>query len=235
MAEAMTQDTAMARSGELAAPRVIVSSNGFVIALYHRSAEFRETMDAVDVIDADGMPLVLFTRAFWKHPLPERLATTDFIHDAAAKAIETGVKFYFLGARPGIAAAAAETLRAQYPGLQIVGTRHGYFTEAEESEICDEIRASGAEVLWVGMGTPRQESFAIRRRAELHGLAWIRTCGGLFDHVGAHVPRAPMWMQNVGLEWLHRTMIEPRRLAPRYLSTNFSALYHLIAKSRERP
>lgn len=235
MAEAMAQDVVVARAGELALPRVLVSSNGFVIALYHRNADFRQVMDSVDLIDADGMPLVLFTRAFWKHPLPERLATTDFIYDAAARAVQAGIKFYFLGGRPGIAAAAADTLRADFPGIEIVGTRHGYFTIEEEDAICDEIRASGADILWVGMGTPRQESFAIRRRAQLAGLAWIRTCGGLFDHIGAHMPRAPLWMQNVGLEWLHRTMIEPRRLAPRYLSTNFSALYHLVSKSRERP
>lgn len=235
MAEAMANDVASARAGELAVPRVVVSSNGFVIAQYHRNPEFRAAMDAVDLIDADGMPLVLFTRVFWKHPLPERLATTDFIHDAAARAVRDGTKFYFLGGRPGIADAAAETLRALYPGIQIVGTRHGYFSLEEEAAVCDEIRATGADVLWVGMGTPRQEIFAIRCRAQLGGLGWIRTCGGLFDHIGAHVPRAPMWMQNVGLEWLHRTMIEPRRLAPRYLSTNVSALYHLISKSRERP
>ena len=231
----MARDVVAARAGDLPVPRVMVSSNGFVIALYHRSAEFRDAMNAVDLIDADGMPLVLFTRLFWKQPLPERLATTDFIYDAADRAVRDGTKFYFLGGRPGIAEAAAETLRADYPGIQIVGTHHGYFSLQEEDAICAEIRASRADVLWVGMGTPRQESFAIRRRAQLVGLAWIRTCGGLFDHIGAHVPRAPMWMQNTGLEWLHRTMIEPRRLAPRYLSTNFSALYHLLSKSRERP
>lgn len=231
----MASDVASARGGELAVPRVMVSSNGFVISLYHRNAEFRAIMDKVDLIDADGMPLVLFTRFFWKQPLPERLATTDFIYDAAAMAVSEGIKFFFLGARPGIAAAAADTLRGQYPGLQIVGARNGYFTAEDEDAICAEIRASGADVLWVGMGTPRQESFAIRRRDQLQGLAWVRTCGGLFDHIGANVPRAPMWMQNIGLEWLHRTMIEPRRLAPRYFSTNFSALYHLISKSRERP
>lgn len=233
LAQIMVRDALAARAGDLKQPRVVVASNGSVIAGYHRQPAFRSLIDQADLIDPDGMSLVLTTRLLWRRPLGERVATTDFIIDACEAAEKAGLRFFFLGGRPGIAARAADELRRRYPGLQIVGVRHGYFDDVEVPEICAEIRASGADVLWLGLGSPRQEAFAIANRAQLAGLGWIRTCGGLFDHLGAGVRRAPLWLQNAGLEWLHRAMLEPRRLGGRYLVTNPAALFHLMTKSRE--
>ncbi|QAY79902.1 glycosyltransferase [Sphingosinicella sp. BN140058] len=230
----MLEDVQSARAGLLRLPRVIVASNGSVIARYHSDPQFRALIDAADLVDPDGMPLVLASRLLWKRPLTERVATTDFIHDACRVAVEQGLRFYFLGARPGVADRAADRLRALHPGVQIVGSRHGYFGADEEEEICATVRSSGADVLWLGLGSPAQESFAIRRRASLAGLGWIRTCGGMFDHYTGLVPRAPQWMQNAGLEWLHRSMLEPARLGVRYLKTNPAAVWHLLTKSYER-
>ncbi|PSJ38579.1 glycosyltransferase [Sphingomonas deserti] len=230
----MLEDVQDARAGLLSVPRVIVASNGSVIARYHSDPGFAALIDAADVIDPDGMPLILATRLLWKRPLPERVATTDFIHDACEIAIKNGLRFYFLGGKPGVAERAAERLRTLHPGIQIVGTRHGYFRPDEEEEVCEAVRETGADVLWLGLGSPAQESFAVRRRASLAGVGWIRTCGGLFDHYTGLVPRAPRWMQNAGLEWLHRSMLEPARLGVRYLRTNPAAVWHLLTKSRER-
>lgn len=233
MAAQMAVDAGRARRGELALPRVVVSSNGSVIAAFHRDPAFRALILQADLVDADGMPLVKATQFLCREPLRERVATTDFIHDAADVAVRDGLRFYFLGSKPGIAQAAADSLRARHPGLAIAGLRDGYFAADEEERICAAVRASGADVLWVGLGSPRQEAFAVRNRERLGGVAWIRTCGGLFDHCSGTVRRAPRWMQQASLEWLHRAMLEPRRLGWRYVATNPAALFHLVTKTRD--
>ena len=232
LAERMAADVRLARSGVLAVPRVVIASNGSVISSYHRDARFRSLIDAADIVDPDGMPLVLASRLLMRNPLRERIATTDFIENACAIAVERGIRFFFLGARPGVATAAADRLRESYPGLEIVGVRHGFFDVGDVPGILRQIRSSQADVLWLGLGSPLQEEFAVRYRDELDGLAWIRTCGGLFDHIGTDVPRAPRWMQAAGLEWLFRAALEPQRLGRRYLTSSPLASYHLLTKTR---
>lgn len=229
----MLADVAAARTGDLRLPRFVTSANGSVIAEYHANPDLRKVIDQADIVDADGMPLVFASRLFCRKPLRQRIATTDFLIDAAIAAAQHGVRFYFLGARPGVAARAAENLRSRFPGLKIVGVRHGYFQDADIPSICEAVRHSGADVLWVGTGTPYQEHFAAKAREHLAGLAWIRTCGGLFDHYGGGVSRAPQWMQSSGLEWLYRAAREPVRLGWRYLVTNPRAIYHLFTKTKD--
>ncbi len=229
----MLADTARARSGALPLPRFITSANGSVIADYHRSPRFRALIDAADLVDADGMPLVFASRLFCKRPLTERTATTDFLLDAADAAARADVRFYFLGGRPGVAVRAAEHLRSRFPGLQVVGARHGYFDADEAEAICDRIRALKVDILWVGLGSPAQEQFAVNYRERLSGVAWIRTCGGLFDHYGGGVSRAPDWMQAMGLEWMYRAAREPLRLGWRYLVTNPIAIYFLATRTHD--
>jgi exopolysaccharide biosynthesis WecB/TagA/CpsF family protein len=232
LAEVMAQDARQARAGRLRRPRVVVSSNGSVIAAVHRNAAFRASIEQADIVDADGMPLVFATRLFCRHPLKERVATTDFVHDAAAIAARESLRFYLLGGRPGVAEYAAERLAREHPGLQVVGARDGYFAPAELTAILAGIRAAAPDVLWLGLGSPRQEALALELREQLPGVAWIRTCGGLFDHIGGR-RRAPAWMQNAGLEWLHRAAQEPWRLGRRYLATNLPAAFHLLTETFE--
>ncbi len=192
-------------------------------------------MDQADIVDADGMSIVFASWLFNKKPLAERVATTDFVLDASRMAEAHGIRFFFLGAVEGVAQAAATNLQKLCQNLQIVGIRNGYFTEAQEAEICDEINRSGADVLWVGMGSPIQEGFAVRNRERLKNLTWIRTCGGLFDHWSGKFRRAPVWMQRAGLEWVWRAAQEPRRLGKRYLQTNHIAIFHLLTKTNDKP
>ena len=229
----MVADVARARAGELAQPRIVTSANGAVISLYNKDAHFAAVMNNADIVDADGMSLVFASRLLCRQPLPERAATTDFLIDAAETAARAGVRFFFLGAQRGVAARAAEHLRSRIPGLQVVGTCHGYFTEAQLPKLCAAITARGTDVLWLGLGSPRQEELAARLRRMLPGVAWIRTAGGLFDHYGGGVSRAPRWMQAVGGEWLYRAAREPLRLGWRYLATSPPAIYHLLSKTHD--
>ena len=128
----------------------------------------------------------------------------------------------------------AQVLQADYAGLQIVGQHSGYFAESEERAICDEINASGADVVWVGLGKPREQQFCVRNRHRLTA-GWMVTCGGCFGFVTGQYPRAPGWMQRAGFEWLHRLATNPRRLFWRYLTTNPHALFLIAMRTRLRP
>lgn len=233
LAALMRADVARARAGDLAMPRVVTSANGSVVAAFNRDPAYRATIEQADIVDADGMPLVFASRLMCREPLEERTATTDFLLDAAALAAAEGIRFYFLGAKPGVAARAAEHLRSRFPGLKVVGARHGYFAPDTIPDICAAVRASGADVLWLGLGTPMQERVAVEYRHLLGGVGWVRTCGGLFDHYGGGVSRAPGWMQALGLEWLYRAAREPVRLGWRYLVTSPVAIYYLLTRTHD--
>jgi N-acetylglucosaminyldiphosphoundecaprenol N-acetyl-beta-D-mannosaminyltransferase len=115
-----------------------------------------------------------------------------------------------LGGAEGVAADAGAILEARFPGLVVAGERNGFFTAEEEDAVCDQIRASGAKLLFVGLGSPRQE-FWIARRLASTGAGAAIGIGGAFDVISGRVERAPLFWQNLGLEWLFRLIREPRR------------------------
>jgi exopolysaccharide biosynthesis WecB/TagA/CpsF family protein len=115
--------------------------------------------------------------------------------------------------------------------LKIAGRHHGYFPAAENASVCKSVTTSGAEVLWVALGKPRQEFWSIENRERLRGVAWIKTCGGLYAFLAGRRRRAPLWMQNVGLEWMFRGVQEPSRLGWRYLVTNPHAMWRMLVDS----
>ena len=214
-------------------PRLAVSVNGQIISMYHADRSFRDLVNQADVLDADGMSVVFAARLRSRAGLPERVATTDFFHDVAELAQEVGLRFYFIGATEDQNARAVQSVRRLYPNLMIAGRRDGFFKPEEEAEICREIVAAGTDILWVGMGAPRQEAFAVRNRHRLQGVSWVKTCGGLFDFLSGQRRRAPSWMQRCGLEFVFRTLLEPKRLFWRYVTTSPQALYHMALKTRD--
>lgn len=208
-------------------PKLVFSSNGQGIALAGRDPKFADAMRAADLVHADGMPVV-FASKLTSDPLPQRISTTDFFHDAAQAAALHGLRFFLLGADDEQNSAAVAAAKRSYPEVEIVGRHHGYFGVDDDERVCRLIRESGADVLWVALGKPRQEYWCVRNRDRLGGLGWIKTCGGLYSFLAGDAPRAPAWMQAAGLEWLFRTMDDPKRLAWRYLKTNPYAFYQLI-------
>lgn len=213
-------------------PRLVFSSNGHSISLAGRDPAFRSLMRQADIVHADGMSVVFASRLFARKRLPERITTTDFFHDAAKAGQAHGLRFYLLGGREQVNAAAYDRAKHLYPGIQWVGRHHGFFEKPEEAEVCAEILAAKPDVLWVALGRPRQELFCVRNRERLAGIGWIKTGGGLFDFIAGVNRRAPEWMRRAGLEWFWRTMQEPKRLLWRYASTNLHAAWRLAAHSR---
>lgn len=218
--ELMLEDCARPRRR----PRLLSSANGHVVSRYHSEPHFRELMDRMDAIDADGMPLVLASRLLHATPLPERVSTTDFFHDAAIAAENAGLSFFLLGGTSAENERALARTRERYPRLAIDG-RHGYFLSDDEPNLLDEITEFRPHVLWIGLGVPKEQEFAIRHADRLKGIAWIKTCGGLINFLSGQNRRAPTWMQQIGLEWVFRMSLEPRRLGRRYLVTSPHAIY----------
>lgn len=207
-------------------PKIVLSLNGESLSKYHSDRSFKILMDKADVIHPDGKSIVIMGNILNRsRPFMERVATTDFFHDAARTAIDKGISFYFLGANAKELENMISKLKVQYPALKIAGYRDGYFSTSEESAIVNDINASGADVLWLGMGRPKQEAFAVNHVHEFTNVSWIKTCGGLFDFLSGKNTRAPFWMQQAGLEWLYRLSLEPRRLFKRYLITNLHSVY----------
>ncbi len=170
----------------------------------------------------DGQPLVWALRALG-HPLGDRVYGPELMERACARAAVTGQRFFLYGGRSqGALVELARELRLRHPGLQIVG---GYappfrpLTDAEESAIAHDIDRSGADVVWVGIGVPKQEKWMARMRPQLRAPVLIGV-GAAFDFHAGLVPQAPPRLQRLGLEWLYRFIHEPRRLGRRYLRYN---------------
>lgn len=222
---------AVGRRGKGGRPFYSTSANGQVLALCGNDPEFLALMRKADQIHADGTPMVLYSKMFSKRPLPERVATTDLVHDVARLAAQAGVSFYFLGASEEVNAKAVEEMERRYPGLAFAGRRNGYFRRDEEDGIVAAINAARPDILWIGLGVPLEQQFIDRNIDGLTGVGVVKTSGGLFDFISGKNARAPAWMQKAGLEWLYRAWLEPRRLARRYLTTNPQAIGALIRHS----
>lgn len=213
----MCEDCEKLRNDQLAEPVTVYDCNGQALSLYATDPEYAAYLDLADLIHADGQFIVWMSKLSGAG-VPERLATTDMIHSAAAVAADRGYRFFLLGGPEEINSACAEKLCEMHKGLQIAGRRNGYFPDEDEQSIVEEINDSGADILWVGLGKPREMAFAHRNKSKLK-CAWIVTCGGCYHYVVGDYARAPIWMRRAGLEWLHRMVTGPRYLIKRYLVT----------------
>ncbi len=224
-------DEALKRSALWRFPAYLTSTNGEVTYRCAVDSVERELFMQADAIHADGMAHVFVSRLHHAEGLPERVATSDLFYDVAAEAEARGASMYMLGATEASNAAAVAAVKARYPRIKMAGHRHGFFRdEAEEIAVCAEICALQPDILWISMGVPREQRFIVCHRHRLTAVGVIKTSGGLFDFVSGMKKRAPQWMQAVGIEWLWRMMLEPRRLGWRYLKTNPLALYLLLKK-----
>jgi exopolysaccharide biosynthesis WecB/TagA/CpsF family protein len=209
-------------------PLNFTSANGEVIARYRSDPDFAKLIDDADLVSADGQPLVFASRIFGSAALPERVATTDLYDRVAARAERAGLTFYLLGANEEVNRKTYDLTRSKYPRLNIVGRSHGYLAGADLEAEIDEINALAPDILWLAMGVPAEQRFVERWSSRLTNVGLIKTSGGLFDFYSGTKPRAPKWLQNLGLEWAYRISVEPRRLFWRYAVTNPVAVLQLV-------
>jgi N-acetylglucosaminyldiphosphoundecaprenol N-acetyl-beta-D-mannosaminyltransferase len=212
-------------------PLYLTSANGEVLARCSTEPMTDRLFRAADLINADGQPLVTVSRLNSSTPLPERVATTDLFNIVARKAEAAGLTFYMFGADEVENATAVANVRRMYPGLRIVGQCHGFLRGDALRAKVDEINRLAPDYLWVALGVPHEQAFVAEFGPRLSNVGVIKTSGGLFNFLSGSRRRAPLWMQNMGLEWAWRIWLEPRRLFWRYLTTNPRALYLLFNKS----
>jgi N-acetylglucosaminyldiphosphoundecaprenol N-acetyl-beta-D-mannosaminyltransferase len=225
-------EAALQRRNKAQPPLIFTSANGQVLSLCAQQRHFRDLFLGADLIHADGMPLVFVSRLLHRKSLPERVCTTDLFHDVARIAPARGARFFLLGATKAVVDEATRRVRSLYPDLDIAGHASGYLRrEGDEERIVDAVNAAQPDILWLGLGAPREQSFAIRHRHRLTGVGLIKTSGGLLDFLSGRNARAPAWMQSAGLEWIYRLYLEPRRLARRYITTNPHALFLLLTRT----
>jgi len=180
-------------------------------------------------IDGAGISLGLKTLGICA---PARCAGIDLMGLLCEMAAANGASVYLLGARQAVVELTAQYLLARYPGLRIAGLRNGYFAASEEADVVQEIRDSGADILFVGMSSPKKELLLQTYWPSL-GVKVGMGVGGSFDVLSGQLPRAPRWVQRIAMEWLFRLLLEPRRLLWRYVRTN-SVYLLLLAAARLR-
>lgn len=212
----------LTRAGAGGPPGYVVTPNAAHLVQLQGDAGFREIYRGALLSVADGVPLIWASRLIG-NPLPERVNGTDLFIHLCERAAEIGLRVFLFGGRPGAADAAATELTARFGGLTIAGTccpPFGFEQDPAELVRLDAVvKAARPDLLFVGLGAPKQERWIAAHAVPL-GVPVSLGIGVSFEFVGGMVHRAPVWMQRAGLEWLYRLVSEPRRLWRRYLVGN---------------
>jgi N-acetylglucosaminyldiphosphoundecaprenol N-acetyl-beta-D-mannosaminyltransferase len=197
----------------------VVTANLDFLRMYAKDPEIRALYEAADVRVADGMPLVWAAR-IQGGSLPGRVAGATLVDRLAEESAHRGRSLYLLGGVGGVAERAAGIWKARHPELRIAGFSEPWIsqppTEAELAELTASLADASPDVILAGFGSPKQEQ-VLQHLRQAFPRAWMVGVGGSFNFVAGRVRRAPLWMQDRGLEWIHRMAQEPRRLARRYL------------------
>lgn len=200
--------------------------NAHCINVAAKDAEYHTILAKADALFADGSGIRLAGSTLGC-PIVDNVNGTDLFPLLCSRFAKTGKRMFLLGSAPGVAEKAARWAE-EYTGSSIIaGTYHGYFKSGEESSVIEAINASGAELLLVALGVPRQEKWI----ASVRSLLQVPLCmgvGALFDFYSGTVSRAPLWMRKIGLEWVWRLLLEPGRMWRRYIVGNVVFIVRLM-------
>lgn len=188
----------------------VVTANAEIIMMCQQDKEYNNIVsEQADLVLPDGAGAVWAGR-YLGNEVPERVAGFDLYNQLLKLSADKGYKAYFFGGAPGVAEAAKNKAEELYPGVQIVGCRNGYFTEAEEEAIIKEINDAAPDMLFVALGAPKQEKWLVKYRKQLKPRV-LMGIGGSFDVLAGKMERAPKWMQEASLEWAFRLYKQPSR------------------------
>ena len=199
------------------------------------NAELAAVFASAGIVAMDGMPLVWVARLRGQRAA-ERVCGPDVMLALCDRGRAVGLRHFFVGGQPGVPELLAGRLIDRCPGLQVVGTASPPFrapSAEEDRELVDRINSAAPDVVWIGLGSPKQEIWAAEHESRLHSPL-ILPVGAAFDFYSGRVRRAPRWMQRVGLEWLFRLAAEPRRLWRRYAATNGRFAYLIVREEVAR-
>jgi len=192
-------------------PHHIVTADASMVVTARHDPALRAIIESADLVTPDGFGILWASRQI-RTPVPYKVSGVDLVGELCRLSPTKGYRIFFFGAGPGIAEEAAAKMRALYPGTQIVGTRDGFFTPAQEPEVLAQIRAAAPDIVLVALGIPKQEKW-IARNKDASGAALLVGVGGSFDVFSGRVRRAPPFMQQHGFEWLYRLYKNPRKIA----------------------
>jgi N-acetylglucosaminyldiphosphoundecaprenol N-acetyl-beta-D-mannosaminyltransferase len=201
---------------------LVLHVNVHGLNLAHRHSWLRDFLASARIVFCDGAGVILGARLLGK-TIPSRITYADWMWELAEYTSARGYKLYFLGGREGVAERAAARLRDRFPAFTVVGHHHGYFDRtagsSDNEAVLAAINAARPDIILVAFGMPLQERWLLENwdRIEAHVAL---TAGAAFDYVSGDLRRAPPWMRKTGMEWLGRLVIEPRRLAGRYILGN---------------
>lgn len=219
--------------------RYVCISNVHSVVTASHDAAFGRVVHEADMATPDGAPVAWMLRRLG-HAGQQRINGPDLMWRYCALAAESGQPMFLYGGAPETLELLQQRLLVRFPGLKIAGAYSPPFrplTEVEDEAVVDQINASGAGVVWVSLGCPKQELWMAAHRGRIHAV--MVGVGAAFDYHAGTIRRAPLWMQHAGLEWLHRLASEPRRLWRRYLVTNtlfvLGAAKQLILARRQIP
>lgn len=196
----------------------VVVNAGKIVDL-QSNLQLRKSVNGCDLINADGQAVVWASKVLGKS-LKERVAGIDLMINLVELAHKKKYKIFFFGAKEEVVKCIVKKYSDQYSPNIIAGYRNGYFTKEEEKSIAKQISNSGANILFVAISSPTKENFLFENRETLSNINFTMGVGGSFDVVAGKIKRAPLWMQNSGLEWFYRFIQEPKRMWKRYLIGN---------------
>jgi N-acetylglucosaminyldiphosphoundecaprenol N-acetyl-beta-D-mannosaminyltransferase len=199
-------------------PSQICFVNADCANIAYKNGHYLRVLQGADLCLADGIGLKLGAKILGQD-IKQNVNGTDLFPRLCESLSRTGKGIYLLGARPGVAESVARWVQENAPDTTVSGFRHGYFDPEEEAAVIEDIRRSGARLLLVAFGAPHQDLW-INEHLHETGVNLAMGVGGLFDFYSGRLTRAPVWMREMGMEWVYRLIQEPGRLWKRYLIGN---------------
>ena len=188
---------------------LVATANAEMLMRATQDEELKDILNQADLVVPDGAGTV-WAAGHLGEPMPERVAGFDLAQELMREAPSRGDRVYFFGSAPGVADKAKAKAEELYPGIQVVGVRNGFFSEADEPQIIADIRAAKPDILLAALGVPKQEKWLKKHMQELQVPVSIGV-GGTLDVMAGVMERAPLWMQKAKLEWLFRGLKQPSR------------------------
>ena len=198
--------------------------NADCLRISQKDNEYRQILNRADLVLPDGIGLKLVTRLYGGRMI-NNCCGTDIAPFMMERVAQGGYKVFFLGGREGVGEKAAENMRRRFPTIKIVGTHCGY--GMDDREVIKKINDSGANILFVAMGVPKQEKWIAKHREQLNPKLCLAV-GALLDYLSGTIPRAPLWMRKANLEWFWRIFVEPKRMIKRYLIHGVGFMVYII-------
>ncbi len=199
----------------------VINANKLVLMQTDKALE-KSVLEA-DIINADGQSIVWASNLLGKK-LPERVSGIDLMEELVKQSFDKKYKCFFFGAKEEVVTKVVDLYSKEFSSEIIAGYRNGYFEKKETEKIANQIGKSRANILFVAITSPNKEIFLNTYKKQLQNVNFIMGVGGSFDVIAGQVKRAPIWIQNLGLEWFYRFLQEPKRMWKRYTIGNYKFL-----------